>query len=353
MQQPTRTVRRKDHSLSEEQQQIAAVFSGFFERESPSDVVRAAEPLGFDPELWTRATGSGMVSMALPESVGGDGGTLVDLALVAEPFGRSLAPIPLIDAIVAARLLAQAGASSSLIESILTGARLATIALHPVRDGDRQLVGSGAIADVVVGVEEGVLVAAESSPPDAVANLANAPLAWRTLSGTSCDRTVFGAGREASELYATAVLEWKVLMAAAQGGLANAALDLAIAHANDRNAFGVPIGTFQAIAHPLVDVATGVGGARRLARRAAWYLEYEPMEARSQVLMAYVYAGEVANRAATVGSHTLGGVGFTLESDMQLYFRRARGWTLVAGDPANDLQQLGDRLYGPTATEET
>ncbi len=351
MQQPTRAVRRKDHSLSEEQQQIAAVFSGFFEQESPSDVVRAAEPLGFDADLWTLATGSGIVSMALPESVGGDGATLVDLALVAEPFGRSVAPIPLIDAVVAARLLARAGAPTSVIESILKGARLATIALHPVRAGERQVVGSGAIADLVVGIEDGALVAAEASPPDAVANLANAPLTWRTLSGTNCERTVLGAGREASELHAIAVLEWKVLMAAAQVGLANAALDVAIAHANDRHAFGVPIGTFQAIAHPLVDVATGVGGARRLARRAAWYLEHEPLQARAEVLMAYVYAGEVANRAATVGIHTLGGVGFTLESDMQLYFRRARGWSLVAGDPVADLQQLGDHLYA-AATEE-
>jgi alkylation response protein AidB-like acyl-CoA dehydrogenase len=353
MHQPTRTVRRKDHSLSEEQQQIAAVFSGFFEHESTSDVVRAAEPLGFDADLWTLATGSGIVSMALPESVGGDGATLVDLALVAEPYGRSVAPIPLIDAVVAARLLARAGAPGSVLEPILTGARLATIALHPVHTGARQLVGTGAVAELVVGVEDGVLVVAEASPPEAVPNLANAPLAWRTLSGPNCERTVLGAGREASELHATAVLEWKVLMAAAQVGLANAALDLAIAHANERHAFGVPIGTFQAIAHPLVDVATGVGGARRFARRAAWYLEHEPLQARPEVLMAYVYAGEVANRAATVGIHTLGGVGFTLESDMQLYFRRARGWTLVAGDPADDLQQLGDHLYGSTATEET
>jgi len=348
-----RTVRRKDYSLSEEQQQIAAVFSAFFERESPSDLVRAAEPLGFDAGLWKLATGSGVVSMAVPESVGGDGATLVDLALVAEPYGRSVAPIPLIDSVVAARLLARAGAHGSVIESVLTGSRLATIALHPARDGERQLVGSGAVADLVIGIEEGGLVTAESSPPEAVPNLANAPLAWRSLSGSDCDRTVLVAGREASALHATAVLEWKVLMAATQVGLANAALDLAIAHAKDRSAFGVPIGTFQAIAHPLVDVATGVEGARRLALRASWYLEHEPERARPQVLMAYVYAAEVANRAATVGIHTLGGVGFTLESDMQLYFRRARGWTLVAGDPVDDLQQLGDHLYRPTGTEET
>ncbi len=62
--------------------------------------------------------------------------------------------------------------------------------------------------------------------------------------------------------------------------------------------------------------------------------------------MAFIYAGEVALRAASTAIHVQGGFGFTLESDLQLYFRRARGWTLVAGDPNADLQRLGDHLYG-------
>ena len=57
----------------------------------------------------------------------------------------------------------------------------------------------------------------------------------------------------------------------------------------------------------------------------------------------------MANRAASTGIHVQGGFGFTLESDMQLYFRRAKGWTLVTGDPQDDLRALGDLLYGPAA----
>ena len=62
--------------------------------------------------------------------------------------------------------------------------------------------------------------------------------------------------------------------------------------------------------------------------------------------MAHLYARDVANRAASTGIHVQGGFGFTLESDLQLYFRRAKGWTLLAGDPHDDLRALGDLRYG-------
>jgi alkylation response protein AidB-like acyl-CoA dehydrogenase len=347
-----RVVRRQDYALSDEQEQIQEVFGSFFEHECPTDRVRAAEPMGFDADLWALVASSGIVGMSLPEAVGGDGASLVDLTLVAEAHGRRAAPVPLVDSMVAARLLAKAGASNEMVQAIASGSRMATIALHEVADGERQLVGSGAIADLVVGMEDGVLVAVESSPGEAVPNLANAPFAWRTLSGPDSSRSILARDHEAHELHAAAVLEWKVLMAATQTGLARAALDLAVDYAKERQAFGVPIGTFQAIAHPLVDVATGVEGARRLSRRAAWYLDHEPEAAPPEILIAFVYAGDVANQAASIGIHTLGGLGFTLESDMQLYFRRARGWTLVAGDPERDLQRLGDHLYGRPTTEE-
>ncbi len=138
-------------------------------------------------------------------------------------------------------------------------------------------------------------------------------------------------------------------MAAVQTGVGQGALDLAIEYANERRAFGVPIGTFQAISHSIVDVAIGVQGSRRLHRRAAWFADHEPGEATAQILIAYLYARDVANRAATTGIHVQGGFGFTLESDLQLYFRRAKGWTLASGDPYDDLRVLGAELYAPSA----
>jgi alkylation response protein AidB-like acyl-CoA dehydrogenase len=344
------TLRRQDFSLSLEQQELREAFAAMFEKESPSARVRAAEPLGFDADLWRTLVAAGVISMGLPEASGGDGADLVDLVLVAEQFGRSVAPVPLVDAIVAARLLAASGAPAPMIDAVADGTKVAAVALHAVDVGERQLVSAGAVAPVVLGMEAGALVAVDTHTdalPPAVANLGAAPMAWRTLSEDGSTRVVLADGVRAHELHAHAVTEWKLLMAAAQTGIAQGALDLSIEYANQRHAFGVPIGTFQAISHSLVDVATGIEGSRHMYRRAAWFCEHEPLDAEAEVLMAYVHARETANGAASTGIHVQGGFGFTLESDLQLYFRRAKGWALVSGDPHDDLRALGDLCYGP------
>jgi len=328
-------LRRHDTSLSSDQVELRAVFAALFAKESPSARVRASEPFGFDPELWRTLVDTGVLTMALPESAGGDGGGLVEASLVAEELGRRIAPAPLVEGVVAARVLGEADPS-----------RVATVALHPVGPGDRQLVPAGAVAEVVVGLEHDELVAfASDDAPVPVDNLASAPVAWRTLSGPGT-RTVLATGDDARARFATAVREWKVLMAAVQTGVAQGALDLAVEYAKEREAFGVPIGAFQAIAHALADVAIGVEGSRHLAWRAAWFGDHEPDAATEPALVAYLHARDVANRAASIGIHAQGGFGFTLESDLQLYFRRAKGWTVLSGDAHDDLRALGDLRYG-------
>jgi len=143
------------------------------------------------------------------------------------------------------------------------------------------------------------------------------------------------------------VREWKLLMAAAQVGIAAAALPIAVDFASNRMAFGQPIATYQAIAHPLADCYIGVLGARRLVWQAAWFADHEPSTQRQLIPMAFANACRVAMRTATTGVHTQGGLGFTIESDMQLYFRRAKGWANVGGDPAGELQAIATELYGP------
>ena len=103
-------LRREDYSLSEDQTDLQSAYQKFFKANCSIDVVRAAEASGFDKSLWERLCATGATSMALPESVGGDGATLLDLVLVAEEVGRSLAPVPWIDHVCAARLLARLGA---------------------------------------------------------------------------------------------------------------------------------------------------------------------------------------------------------------------------------------------------
>lgn len=341
----SQVLRRHDCSLAPEQDDLRAAFANLFEKECPPERVRASEPLGFDPGLWRTLVAAGALTMALPEAAGGDGGGLVEAALVAEELGRRAAPAPLIEGVVAARVLAAVGAPSALRDAATNGERVATVALHAVGAGARQLVPAGAVADVVIGFEDDLLVAfAADEQPVPVTNLAAGPLAWRMLSGAGT-RTVLADGDEARVAFADAVREWKVLMAAAQTGIAQAALDVAVEYANERHAFGVPIGTFQAIAHSLVDVAIGVEGSRHLTWRAAWFCDHERESATEPALVSSLHARDVANRAASIGIHVQGGFGFTLESDLQLYFRRAKGWTVVSGDAYDDLLALGDLRY--------
>ncbi|MFZ0835405.1 MAG: acyl-CoA dehydrogenase family protein, partial [Mycobacterium sp.] len=106
-------LRRIDYSLTEDHDALKAAYRKFFEAHCPIDTVWAAEESGFDKNLWERLCAMGATTMALPESCGGDGATLVDLTLVAEQIGRSLAPVPWIDHVCAARLLARLGAQES------------------------------------------------------------------------------------------------------------------------------------------------------------------------------------------------------------------------------------------------
>jgi alkylation response protein AidB-like acyl-CoA dehydrogenase len=94
-----------DLSVSAEQRQLVDSFAGLYARESTPDRVRAAEPSGFDFALWKALRQAGAVEMAVDESAGGWGASALDLALIAEQYGRALASAPVIEAQVAARLL--------------------------------------------------------------------------------------------------------------------------------------------------------------------------------------------------------------------------------------------------------
>ena len=127
-------LRRLDYSLSEDHQAIQEAYKQFFKTHCSIETVRAAEESGFDKSLWERLCAMGATTMALPEASGGDGATLVDLTLVAEEIGRSLAPVPWIDHVCAARLLARLGALDS---ELVNGRQLAALdpaTRQPVRD---------------------------------------------------------------------------------------------------------------------------------------------------------------------------------------------------------------------------
>ncbi len=337
-----------DLSLTGEQRQLVDSFTALFARESDSERVRAAEPLGFDPRLWKALRETGTVQMAVDEAAGGWGASELDLALIAEQFGRAVASAPVIEGQVAARALAESGeAGAELLSTVLAGERLITFAPRAGRGGRLGLVPAGAVADHVVALVEGRLLAVPiGSNRTAVRNLASIPLADIKIGD---DTVMLADGARARDLFFGALDLWLALTAAALAGAAKKAVEIAVDYAKQRHAFGTAIGTFQAVSHPLADSATAADGARLLALKAACAFIDEPERVRELAAMAFAFAYETARDATRRSLHVHGGYGFGMEADIQLYYRRVRGWAMVFGEPAVALDRVADARYGVVA----
>jgi alkylation response protein AidB-like acyl-CoA dehydrogenase len=308
-------------------------------------VVRAAEPLGFDATLWRKVAGLGLPAIAVPEEHGGGGSGLVELAIAAELLGQALAPVPLIETAAASGLLASY-AGPRVLEPLVAGDLVATLALEPAGGPVARLVPSGAVADLVVVLRGDELLLAEQpgQPAAVLPNLGAMPLADCPIPDGA---VVLARGPEAVAAYRRGVAHWKLLTAAALAGLAARALEIGTAYVLQRRAFGVLIGSFQTVQHRLADNATAIDGARLLAYEAAWAHDAGRPDAASLASMSLLFASETAFKTASESLHFHGGYGYTLEYDIQLYFRRAKAWPLVAGDPRAEYARLARSLYGP------
>jgi alkylation response protein AidB-like acyl-CoA dehydrogenase len=335
-----------DLSLTPEQEQLVEAFAGLYAKQATPEQVREAEPLGFDAALWDRVHEMGAVAMAVDEAVGGWGASPLDLALIAEQQGRAVAPVPIIEAQVGARLLARVGSVGSIaaLDTMLSGERLVTVALHPARDGRAGLVPAAAVADdaIVLDGERLLLVPLEGSRVP-VENLGSMPVA--DVDGFS-DAVELLAGPAATSALDAAIDDFLFLTAAALVGIGARALEIGVDYVTERKAWGVPIGSFQAVAHHLADSATAIDGARLLAYEAAWGMADEPRRSAELAAMAFAFAYESARDATYRSVHYHGGYGFMMEYDVQLYYRRARAWANVYGDPRTVYRRVADKRYG-------
>lgn len=323
-------LRRLDYSLTEDHVDLQTAYRQFFKTHCDIETVRAAEPTGFDKSLWERLCAMGATTMGLPESVGGDGATLVDLTLVAEEIGRALAPVPWIDHVVAARLLARLGVLDS--QEVVHGTHLVALDPQQVAPAGARLVPAGSLADRVI-VRDGADIVALSfaGRPARVDNIGKLPMAWVDPAAAD-SRVVLATDAEAE--YQRALDEWRLLTASALVGLVEETMTIAAEFAKTRYTLGVPIGTLQGISHPLANIAITVQSGRGLARRAAWFLDNEPAERPELAPSAFVFMAEEAAKAATMAVHVQGGLGVSAEAAATAYLVRARGWALAGGDPA-------------------
>jgi alkylation response protein AidB-like acyl-CoA dehydrogenase len=335
-----------------DQQAFREVLDGFFATHSTTAVVRAAEPTGFDARLWTKVVELGLPTLLVPAESGGGGAGNVEAAIAAEYAGRYLAPVPLIETCVATDLLWSLrphldARVRATVDKVIAGDLLATLAVRPPADGIASLVPGGAVADILVARADRLLLLradmarGATAPP--VPNLGSMPIADWTLAGAQV--LVPSDDGVAADSFGRARASWQALTAAALAGLGFRALELGLDYVSRRTAFGTLLASFQTIQHRFADDVTALEGARLLAYEAAWALDTRVEQAAELAAAAFLFASDAAFTAASDALHFHGGYGCTLDYDIQLYFRRAKAWPLLAGDPRHEYVDLAHRMF--------
>jgi len=351
-----------DLDFTEEQQMLREMVRGMCAEYAPLDVVRAMEddPTGCPAEFWKQLGELDLLGLTIPEEYGGSGQTALEGAIVYAELGRSLAPSPhFVSSVMSAGALVLAGSDEQKRawlpkivsgDAILTPAWLepkggygpAGVQLRAVAEGaEYRLTGTKqhvlfarAATRLLVLVRTGdgdedialLLVDPQSPGVELTQQLS---LASDTQYKVSFDDVRVPAtervGAEGSG-WATwdEVMYDGIIMLAAQAmGGAERALEITVQYTKDREQFGKPLGAFQAIAHYLADASTDVDGGMTLVWEAAWARSEGKSVARLAP-MAKLFACQTYRDMTAMCVQVWGGVGFTLEYDIQLFFRRAK-----------------------------
>jgi alkylation response protein AidB-like acyl-CoA dehydrogenase len=351
-----------DLDWSEEQNALRDMLRGVCTQYAPLDVVRRMEddPTGFPAELWKQLGELGVLGLLVPEAYGGAGQTLLEGAIVYEELGRSLAPTPHFPScVIAAGVLVAAGSDAQKREwlpriaagdAILTPAWLEPgngfgpegVQLRARREGDEY---------VLAGTKRHVLFASSAARLLVLARTGEAPGAvdlflvdprapgvaltqQRSLAADTQYEVVLRDVRvPASDRIGAEGSGWAsfdavmhdaiVLLAAWAMGGAERALEITVQYAKDRKQFDKPLGAFQAISHYLADAATSVDGGKTLVYEAAW-ARASGRGIAKLAPMAKLFACQTYRDLTAMCQQVWGGVGFTIEYDIQLFFRRAK-----------------------------
>jgi alkylation response protein AidB-like acyl-CoA dehydrogenase len=313
--------------LDDDQRAAAAGARDFFTGSaSPADARRALEGGPVSPGRKALAD-IGFLGITVPEAAGGAGGSVLDLAVVAEQGGAVLAGPSLVTAARAAVLLAD---QPDLLTALAEGSTG-----FAVLDGTAPAIDAVG-ADSFLALEDGALVlgtgeVTAGEPMDATRGLASVRLTGRRV-------LVEDAGARWARARDTAL----VVLAAEDLGAAARAVQVGVEYAKVRTAFGRQIGSYQAVKHALVDAWVGVEQLRSLVWWAAWAADAAPDELPLAAAAAKAFAAETVERAAATCIQVHGGIGFTWEHDAHLYWRRAKVDRFLLGDEAAHLDAVAE-----------
>ncbi|MGH7866005.1 MAG: acyl-CoA dehydrogenase family protein [Candidatus Binataceae bacterium] len=361
-----------DFGFSEEQEMLRRTARGMLEKECPTSVVRKLmdDARGYDQELWKTLGSLGWLGLVLPEEFGGAGLSYVDLVLVLEEMGRVLLPAPFISTVVFAETIRR-GASPvrqrELLPKIAKGDLVGTLAymeasgsygadgiVMPARregnefvlEGQKLFVPDAHVADYMTvatrtagqGTHGITLFAIDGKR----AGLTLVPLKTMDQTCKLFEVRFDGVRATADDLLGDPDRGWRILgpvidrgklmVAAEMCGGAQKAMEMAVDYAKVREQFGRPIGSYQAISHKCANMLIDVEGAKSATYAAAWAIGGDSDEATLAVAIAKAAASDAYRRTAADAVQVHGGIGFTWEHDMHLYFKRSKSSEVAFGD---------------------
>ena len=308
-------------SFTDDQLAFRDAVRAFLEKECPAEVVRAAWE-GKPTDLWPRLAEMGVAGMTAPEEYGGLGLDELDLVLILEEAGRAGLPEPLLDTTaVAIPLLADAGGpvAKRWLPRLASGEATAATGF-----GVAPLIADADRADVVLDDHDGCVHAIECVACD----LTERPaidrahrifaVAWSADKETKVEGADLALAEDRGSLAAAAQLV----------GLAARMIAMTVEYAKEREQFGKPIGSFQAVQHHLADALMRVEFARPVVYRAAHAVAHREADRPMRVSMAKALASRAAEGAAKTALQVHGAIGYSWEHDLHLFMKRA--WSLAA-----------------------
>ena len=366
-----------DLGLSERQELLKNAAREFLENECPETLVRDMEEddQGYSPELWGKMADQGWQGLLVPEEHGGAGFDLLDLCVLLEEFGRALAPGPFMSTVLGGAVpIIEAGSDAQQAEflpGIASGDLIFTLALtEPSARFDEE----GVQAQATVSGDEVTINGTKLFVPDA--NVADyMVVAARTSAGVTLAIVPTDQdGVEVTQLLTIARDKqcevklndakgqllgedgkgWDALQVVLQRytvgecaylvGLSQMAFEISVDYAKERVQFGRPIGSFQAIQHKCADMVTDVDGSRFIMYKAAWSVNTDQDDAQMAVNMAKAWCSEATRRVVAHGQQIHGGIGFTKDYKIQLYFRRQKRAELAFGDGDHHRELVAQQL---------
>lgn len=362
-----------DLQPTDEQRLLAESARAFLQARWSTAALREAEDGddGWPRELWSAMADLGWTGLALPRVECGEGQGMAELVVLGEELGRALLPSPLLaSAVLCGRTVARLGSPEQRarwLPALADGTTIGTVAIvepgmanewsRPAArlhergiSGTKVFVPYGSSADLFlvttrIDADDTLAVAAVEAGPHMVRRrmrtLGGDPLFEVELDGAPAD--VLAAGAPATAAVYRALDEAAVVSLSYAVGAAERALELSVAHARDREQFGRPIGSFQAVAHRCADMRADIDACRWLAARAAWALDHD-VDAETGVAAAKAYGNDALRRIFMHAHQVHGAIGFSTEHDLQLFTRRAKAFELALGSTAFHHERLAKAM---------